>query len=98
MALDGTWNIEISSPMGAQKATLEFKVDGDVITGTQNAPQGSAPIENGKAEGDRATWSANVTSPMPMKLEFDVTATGDTLAGTVKAGAFGQFPVKGARA
>jgi hypothetical protein len=98
MALDGTWNIEISSPMGAQKATIEIKVDGGVITGVQKAAQGEAPIENGKAEGDRGTWALNVTTPMPMKLEFDVTAAGDTLAGTVKAGAFGQFPVKGVRA
>lgn len=98
MSFDGNWNIEISSPMGAQKAAVTFKVDGDVLTGEQKAAQGSAPIENGKVEGDRATWSASVTSPMPMKLAFDVTRSGDTLTGTVNTGAFGSFPVKGARA
>jgi hypothetical protein len=43
-------------------------------------------------------WSAAVTTPMPMTLEFDITANGDALTGTCKAGSFGTFPVKGARA
>ena len=98
MSFDGSWNIEISSPMGAQKATVNFTVQGDTLTGEQVAAQGNAPVENGKVEGDRATWSASVTSPMPMKLAFDVTRSGDTLSGTVNTGAFGSFPVKGSRA
>ena len=98
MSIEGTWNIEISSPMGAQKATATFKIEGGKLTGTQSAPQGSAPIEAGKVEGERATWTSSVKTPMPMTLEFDVTASGDTLSGTVKAGAFGKFPVKGSRA
>ena len=98
MSIEGTWNIEISSPMGAQKATAVFKVEGAKLTGTQSAAQGSAPIEGGKVEGDRATWTSAVKMPMPMSLEFDVTTSGNTLSGTVKAGAFGKFPVKGMRA
>jgi hypothetical protein len=97
MALDGTWNIEITSPMGPQKATLELKTDGGKLTGTQSGAQGSNSFE-GKADGDSANWSANVTSPMPMTLEFNVTASGDTMSGTVKAGSFGSFPLKGTRA
>lgn len=97
MSIAGKWNIEISSPMGAQKATLDLAVDGDSLTGTQSAPQGEAPVEAGKAIGDKATWKASVKSPMPMTLEFDVTVEGDAMTGTVKAGAFGSFPVKGQR-
>ncbi len=97
MALDGKWNFEIASPMGAQKGTLDLKVEGGKVTGTQGSAQGSIAVD-GKADGDHATWSADVTTPMPMKLEFDITASGDTLSGTCKAGAFGTFPVKGSRA
>jgi len=35
---------------------------------------------------------------MPMTLEHTITFSGDTLSGSVKAGAFGTFPVTGARA
>lgn len=98
MSFDGAWNIEIASPMGAQKFTANFKTNGDVLTGEQVAAQGNTTIENGKIEGDRATWTSSVTQPMPMKLTFDLTRSGDTLAGKVNTGAFGTFPVKGTRA
>lgn len=98
MALDGNWNIEINSPMGLQKGTLELKTDGGALSGSQSAMGSSSPIAGGKAEGDRGTWASSITSPMPMTLEFEVTASGDALTGSVKAGAFGSFPLKGTRA
>jgi hypothetical protein len=98
MSFDGTWNLEISSPMGAQKSTFDLKVEGNVLTGTLSSPQGPVAVENGKVEGDHGTWSSKVTMPMPMTLEFDVTCNGDTLSGMVKAGVFGKFPVAGVRA
>ncbi|MGE0828972.1 MAG: hypothetical protein AB7O04_06430 [Hyphomonadaceae bacterium] len=97
MALDGDWNIEINSPMGVQKGTVTLKAEGGKLSGVQRGATGELPVD-GKAEGDRATWSADVKTPFPMTLEFDVTANGDALTGTVKAGSFGSFPVKGSRA
>jgi hypothetical protein len=84
--------------MGAQPATLDVKAEGGALTGTQSAAQGSGPIANGKADGDKVSWSAAVTSPMPMTLEFNGTVSGDTISGNVKAGAFGSFPFSGQRA
>ena len=98
MSVDGKWNIVINSPMGAQKATLELKAEGNTLTGTQAAAQGSMPIANGKVDGNTIGWSVSITSPMPMTLEFSGTVTGDALAGNVKAGAFGSFPFSGGRA
>ena len=98
MALDGKWNIEINSPMGVQKGVVELTTNGGALSGSQTAMGSTLTFDGGKAEGDRGTWSSNVTSPMPMKLDFDVTASGDTLSGNVKAGAFGSFPIKGTRA
>jgi hypothetical protein len=97
MAADGKWEIVINSPMGAVKATLDLKTDGAALTGTQTAQQGSGPLENGKADGDSLSWSAKVSSPMPMTLDFNGVVAGDTLSGTVKAGSFGSFPFTGSR-
>lgn len=97
MAVDGKWEIVINSPMGAQKATLDLKAEGEALTGTQSAAQGSGPLENGKVEGNALRWSAKITSPMPMTLEFSGNVDGDKLAGSVKAGAFGSFPFNGTR-
>jgi hypothetical protein len=98
MAIDGKWEITINSPMGAQKAKLELTASGNSLTGTQHAQGASQPVANGKVDGNNVSWSANITSPMPMMLEFSGSVDGDSLKGSVKAGAFGSFPFTGARA
>ena len=97
MAVDGKWEITINSPMGAQKATLDIKNEGGALTGTQTAMQGTQPVTNGKVDGNNLSWSANITSPMPMTLEFSGAVDGDAIKGNVKAGSFGSFPFSGAR-
>jgi hypothetical protein len=97
MAADGKWEIVINSPLGAQKATLDITTDGATLTGTQAAAQGSGPLENGKVDGNTLSWSAKISSPMPMTLDFTGTLDGDKLSGSVKAGSFGSFPFTGGR-
>ena len=97
MAIDGTWEITINSPLGAQKAKLELVAKDGALTGTQHAQGSSQAVGNGKVDGNAVSWSANITTPMPMTLEFAGTVEGDTLKGNVKAGGFGSFPFSGGR-
>jgi hypothetical protein len=97
MAVDGKWEIVINSPMGAQKAVLDMATDGNSLTGTQTAQQGSGPLENGKVDGNNLSWSAKISSPLPLTLDFAGTVEGDKLSGSVKAGSFGSFPFTGSR-
>jgi hypothetical protein len=97
MAVDGKWEIVINSPLGAQKAVLDMATNGNSLTGTQTAQQGSGPLENGKVDGNSLTWSAKITNPMPLTLDFTGTVDGDKLSGSVKAGSFGSFPFSGNR-
>jgi len=76
---------------------LDIATNGGALTGTQQAAQGSGPLENGKVDGDNVTWSAKITSPMPLTLDFTGTVDGDKLSGSVKAGSFGSFPFTGNR-
>ncbi len=98
MSVDGNWNITVNSPMGAQPSTLELKAEGDVLTGMQSAQGATSAITGGKVDGDTVTWSNSITTPFPMTLEFTGKVEGDTLNGSVKAGAFGSFPFTGSRA
>ena len=68
----------------------------DTFTGSTKGPMGEQSVE-GKVDGDTLTWSAAITSPMPMTLEFVATVSGDTLSGNVKLGAFGNAPLSGVR-
>ena len=97
MAIDGKWEITINSPMGAQKAQLDVKADGAALSGTQTAQGSTQALANGKVDGNTVTWSANITNPMPMTLDFTGTVDGDKISGSVKAGAFGSFPFTGAK-
>ena len=95
--LDGVWETVINTPMGSQKGTLTLSCAGDAVTGTMVGPQGSLDIQDGKANGNEASWKAAISNPMPMTLEFSVKADGDELSGNVKLGAFGNAPIKGTR-
>ncbi|MEL6506386.1 MAG: hypothetical protein AAGL18_09115 [Pseudomonadota bacterium] len=98
MAVDGKWNISIKTPMGDQTALLTLKQDGDTLTGDMSGAMGTVEIQNGKVDGDTLTWSANVTSPMPVTLDFTGKTEGDNIAGDVKLGAFGASTFSGAAA
>lgn len=95
--VDGTWETVVNSPMGQQKATLTLATDGGSLTGTMAGAQGSMALEDGKVDGNTATWTANMTNPMPIKLEFTATVEGDEISGNVKLGAFGNATFKGTR-
>ena len=94
---DGVWETTVNSPMGQQKATLTLASDGGALTGTMAGAQGSMEIDNGKVEDGKATWTANMTQPMPMTLEFSATVEGDEISGNVKLGGFGNASFTGTR-
>ena len=97
MSADGNWKVTINSPMGVQTGTLSVTTSGDSFTGTFAGQQGTQDIA-GKVDGDTLTWGSKLTQPFPIDLEFTVKVVGDTLEGSVKAGAFGSSPLKGERA
>ncbi len=97
MSVSGTYDCVVKSPMGEQKSTLTVNADGDSWTGTNSGAQGTAEVTDGKVDGNTITWSMAITVPMPMTLEGSATIDGDSLDGSVKAGAFGSFPMTGTR-
>ena len=95
--VDGSWETVVKSPMGDQKATLTVESAGDSFSGTYAGAMGTTPIRDGKIDGDTLTWTLDVTVPMPMTLTGNATVDGDSINGTVTAGAFGSFPLNGTR-
>jgi hypothetical protein len=97
MSADGNWKITINTPMGAQVVDAEIKTNGDTFTGTTKGQMGTQEV-SGKVDGDTLTWSADITNPMPMKLEFTAKVDGDKMNGNVKLGMFGNAALSGVRA
>ncbi len=98
MAADGVWKITVNSPMGAQESTWRLSTSGTELEGSsEGGPGGTVEAKNGRADNGHLTWSADITTPFPMTLEFDVTVDGDSMVGQVKAGSFGHSPLNGVR-
>ena len=97
MSVAGTYECVTKTPMGDQKSEVTINVDGDTFTGSNVGAMGSMELENGKVDGNTLTWTMKMTVPMPMTLEGIATVDGDVLTGSVKAGAFGTFPMNGTR-
>lgn len=98
MSVDGTWKIEMKTPMGKQSGALDLKTDGESVTGTMANDLGSMDISDGKVDGDTATFKAVITEPMPMTMTWSATVDGDAIKGTVGLGAMGKASFKGTRA
>ncbi len=98
MSADGTWNITLQTPMGAQSSTVELVTDGNALSGTQSGNGESGPIQDGHIDGDTATWKVSITRPMSLTVTFTAKIDGDSISGTAKAGMFPKSTFSGSRA
>jgi len=98
MAVDGTYSVEVESPMGKQAGTLTLKSDGDALSGSFSGAMGTQSFDGGTVSGDDVAWSITVSGPMgQMKLDFKGTVSGDDISGQVQLGSYGSAPFKGTR-
>ncbi|SFI17954.1 hypothetical protein [Bradyrhizobium sp. Gha] len=98
MAVDGNWNLTMTTPMGERQATLSLKTAGGTLTGTQGADGNTTEIFDGTVSGDNVSWKVSITNPMPLTLEFTGTVAGDSINGEMGIGPMGSFPFTGTRA
>jgi hypothetical protein len=98
MAVDGNWNITMTTPMGERKATLALTNSGGTLTGTQGAEGNSGEIFDGTTSGDDVAWKISITNPMPLTLAFTGKVSGDNMSGEMGIGMMGSFPFTGTRA
>ena len=98
MALEGTWNLTMNSPMGPRPVTANFTTTGTTIGGEFAGPQGAAPVA-GTLNGNDAAFAATVAGPMgQMELKFTGTVDGNSTSGNVQFGAFGSGTFTGSKA
>lgn len=95
MAVDGTYNIEYSTPGGAQKVKVTLKSSGSSLSGTH----GDLAFTGGTVSGDEVGWSVTISNPFvgTMKQDFKGTIKGDNISGTMTTPR-GSMPFTGKRA
>jgi hypothetical protein len=97
MAVDGTWNLTMDTPMGERASTLVVKVADGKLEGTQSTGSQTAQIFEGRVNGDEIGWKVSITQPMPLTLDFSGTVDGNAMNGSVQLGMFGSSPFRGQR-
>jgi hypothetical protein len=98
MALDGTWNLTMQSPMGPRPVKAEFTTDGGTIGGNFIGDAGAAPV-TGTIDGENVAFAATVAGPMgQLELKFTGTLAGDSVSGNVQFGGFGSGTFTGEKA
>ncbi|MGI5241774.1 hypothetical protein [Dactylosporangium sp. CA-139066] len=101
VAVEGTWTLLISTPIGEQKAILVLHRDRDRLTGSLDYRTTRLEITDGMISGDDARWNVTKTLDKLLRVKatvaFTVTVEGDSMRGKADAGKFGTFDVTGLR-
>jgi hypothetical protein len=95
--VDGQWECVTRTPMGPQESVLTIVSNGSSFSGSNVGPLGSIEITDGTVDGDTLNWAMDISVPFPMKLSARATVSGDTIQGTIDAGAMGAMPMSGTR-
>lgn len=99
MAVDGTYNIELVTPMGNRTGKLTLKTDNGSLSGTYTSEQGENAFKNGTVSGENIAFSIQVSAPMgQITLGFKGAVSGNEISGQVQLGDFGSSTFKGTRA
>jgi hypothetical protein len=96
-AFAGSWDVTIATPIGKMEVVFDITDENGAISGVARSDAETVDFLDTVAEGNRLTWTQNVTTPMRLSLDFDVTVEGDTMTGTSRPGLFPPSKVEGRR-
>ena len=91
----GTWNAHMKSVLGSGDFTLEVADNPSSVTLT--APEGTQNATNVEIVDNSITFVVDVDKPMKLQIAWKLTADGDELVGTAKAGSFPAAKIRGTR-
>jgi hypothetical protein len=82
--ISGKWKAELASAMGNMESTIEFRQDGDQVSGTISTDMGKWEINNGVLTGKDLTFTitANIMGES-INMEFSGTAETDYIEGSI---------------
>ena len=97
MTIEGTWDLTIASPVGAQYASLEIVSADGSFEGVAKTSQEELVLKNLVVNHDHVSWSVSITRPLRLNVAFDVTIDGDQMIGHSRVGVFPRSGVVGRR-
>ena len=92
----GNWSAEMNTPFGKQAFTITLE-PGEPPVGFMEGPEGRGELDNLVLGDDTANFTLSVEKPIKAVVVWSLSAEGDALSGTVKAGFFPAAKLTGAR-
>lgn len=86
----GRWEGALMTANGSVTVAYNFKVKGQVLTGTGETPAGSQPITEGKVKGNNIFFKTEINGHV---IEHQGTISGDTIQ-LKNFGPVGEFDLK----
>ena len=71
MAVIGTYEITITTPMGTRTHTLILETNNNTLNGTLTGPFGKQSISDGTINGNDISWSVELKPPRGFKAIFN---------------------------
>lgn len=61
MAVDGTYDVEVSMPEGKRSLSITLKSEGNSLAGSIDGPFGKHDVSDGSVKGNDAAWTVVLT-------------------------------------
>jgi hypothetical protein len=95
MNLDGTYDVTVRTPMGAQRGKLTIQTSGDAFSGSLETKSGASNFTGGSINGNHLQWQAETKTPMgAFDVTYKATLDGEKLTGEA-ATPLGTAPLEG---
>lgn len=86
-AVLGAWEMTVETPRGSMTQTLTFEADGQELTGSATAPNGTVQLRNISFEESRVTFQVTRSfRNREMTQSYSATIEGDQMTGTISGG------------
>ncbi len=96
--VSGTYTAKVNTPIGEKEGTLTLAEQAGALTGTLHVLGGDTPIENGKLEGNKVSFSGALQVPLIGRLPFTFAGeyADDAISGTASTH-MGDIAISGRR-
>lgn len=94
---DGDWDTTIATPVGKMQVKLSISTRDGTIRGTATQGEETAEFKDPLLRDDKLVWSLRISKPMRLHLRFEVSVSGDRMAGFAKAGVLPGSKLTGIR-
>jgi imidazolonepropionase-like amidohydrolase len=96
----GQWSYTAETPQGANTGIIKIKKEGDAYSGsiTSSMSDKENNLQDIVIDGNKLSFNYTVEfGGNSLKVEIDVSIDSNTFEGTMTAGRFGSFPIKGSK-